>query len=196
MGCGAVNPQHKIRVEGDSFTQSGFGIMTGKPKKAQTQVDGIGVPDTSIFTAARHLCELAKNRVTLFDLNKLLYFVQLAAVGRYNRAIFKNEFELRENGPVSPDLNNRLEKYGDGNIDAGLIPAVGDGYLCDFSKGVIQVIWDRLGGLNKKQLGDISHSEGSAWKKLYEGENMPVSMRDIKNEYIERVQDKTAALTA
>ena len=72
--------------------------------------------DTSVFTAARYLCERSGWRISPQEVHKLLYLAQMLSLGDTGRPIFKEEFEARRNGPVCPELQKKLKWYGKGRI--------------------------------------------------------------------------------
>ena len=94
------------------------------------------VPNTSILTAARYLCELSDWKLSNIELQKLLYFAQTRSLGRDNSVIFQGDFEAWPMGPVSVDLYHKVKSYESGCVKD--IPEIIGDKLSSNSKSLLK----------------------------------------------------------
>lgn len=90
-------------------------------------------------------------------------------------------------GPVFPSLYKAIKQHGTDKIDSA-IPYYKEEQIKEEDAEILDMVWDKYGDFNAIQLMEMTHAEGTPWKKVYcEGCNSTISDIDIYNHYAEKL---------
>ena len=149
------------------------------------RADDIDLPDVSILAAAKYLSECSDQPLSNLQIQKMLYFAQMISIGQYNEAIFYDDFEAWENGPVNPGLYHVAKSCGGDRVTG--LPASPYTKLPDRSTALIGAVLQGLKTLSPKQLVNATHWHMGAWAKRFkEGANQLIQKPLIHGEYLAR----------
>lgn len=139
----------------------------------------------SASKAARRLCELSGWTVTNLELNKLLYFAQMIALGEKRESLVNGHFEAWDFGPVLPDVYHNAKIFGNKPVKPFLFGGRGpvEGWEPVFDRTM-----KAFGGLTGGQLVAESHWSKGAWAKHYRpgARGVQIPNDDIAAEYRKR----------
>jgi uncharacterized phage-associated protein/DNA-binding XRE family transcriptional regulator len=120
--------------------------------------------------------------VTNMKLNKLIYYIQMVSLGKYNKRLFKEKIEAWQYGPVCREIYDRYKSNNSAGIQI-LKPELKENeiILGDDQRLVIDTVVKNLGMLSAIQLMSKTHSE-LPWINAYtHGRNSEISLSDMKN---------------
>ena len=145
---------------------------------------GIGQPALRI---AKFLCEYSEWRLTNLSLQKILYLLEMAYLGKKGRSLIQEDFEAWAFGPVVPNVYERAKIFGSGPVE-NIFHAVRnlepDTDEAEFLRSHLPELLDLTAG----QLVTLTHWQGGAWSKTYRpgihGLRIPKSL--ILEEYARR----------
>lgn len=152
----------------------------------------------SVFTAAKHLCERSKGKLSDLELYRLLYVAQMTHLGTHDRVLFPEEFEAWEFGPVQPDLYHQINTNGESELRKTLnaAPKMLPGSL----KTVLDQTYEQSCQVDGDWIIAVTRWSEGAWAKTYDPENphQIISKELIKQEYLDRLAalDPKAGLKA
>lgn len=128
--------------------------------------------------------------ITPMKLQKMLYFVYRDYLKKTNKCIFNDRFETWKYGPVIPEVYDTFKKYKARPIKKFHYEPDGKTALgVELSKApifeeVFNDVWDKCKGLSGTYLSNLTHKDGSAWKKAFEEGRIYLSDDDILKEEI------------
>ena len=96
-------------------------------------------------------------------LNKLLYFAQGHALAELNHALFTNQIDAWDHGPVVAVVYKGFDKIVERAEQIGL----SDIHVSPEEMDIIMDVWDQYRGYTAKGLVDLTHEPGSPWKEVY-----------------------------
>lgn len=142
--------------------------------------------DRKLIGTARRICEIEGWGTTNLRLQKLLYICHMVCLGRLGRPLISQNFEAWTYGPVVPVLYHILKIYGAEPINEirlrhGEKPSPEE-------DAIIQEVCGLLKEATGGQLVSLTHKEGGAWSRNYNGGSSGniIKTDDIINEYRER----------
>lgn len=122
-----------------------------------------------IFDVANFFLKIVErdlgSTITHLKLQKLLYYAQGYHLAKYNKPIFKEDFQAWAHGPANPEIYNCYKKYGSSSIDD--FPTE----LYEFDEETIKFlskIWNTFGIYDGKYLEELTHNE-KPWKNARKG---------------------------
>ncbi|TCD53845.1 DUF4065 domain-containing protein [Alloscardovia theropitheci] len=118
--------------------------------------------------------------LTNLTLNKLVYFAQVEALRRDpHSALFTDEIQAWNYGPVEPVVYDTFKKYGSSRIFT--VPVHESSYEAT-AVNIVDTVMDKYGWMTAFDLVNYSHRAGSAWSKVYTGEHHRIiTISDILN---------------
>lgn len=130
--------------------------------------------------AMRRLCELSNWSLTNLEVQKLLYFAQMIALGRSGgtEPLTYEHFQAWDLGPVLPSVYQRAKIFGNKPIRPFLFD--GRGEVPEF-EDVLQETFKTFGHLTSSQLVAETHWKDGAWSEYYSAGSRGV---EIPNEAI------------
>jgi uncharacterized phage-associated protein len=139
----------------------------------------------SASKAARRLCELNDWTTTNLELNKLLFFAQMIALGEKSEPLIKGHFEAWDFGPVMPEVYHNAKIFGNKPVKPFLFSGRGpvEGWETVFKRTM-----EEFGDLTSGQLVAESHWNKGAWAKHYRpgARGIQIPNDDIAAEYKSR----------
>lgn len=141
----------------------------------------------TVYEVAGYIAKRANWQFSNLQLQKLVYLCQLFHMGHLDgRALFEEDFEAWEYGPVVPGLYHRLKVFGASPVAHYSGLPVAEFLDCAGEKAknivdqLIQIGLDATPG----QLVGYTHRKDGAWEKNYTGgHSAPITKSDILAEY-------------
>lgn len=116
--------------------------------------------------------------VSNMKLNKLLYYIQMISIGRYNIKMFDEQIEAWQHGPVIPSVYHR---YKDNYSNAITPPSINPtNKLSNIQVSVIDEVIKRYGAMSAYQLRNMTHSEMPWQNAISRGKSSEISLSDMK----------------
>lgn len=142
----------------------------------------------NVYDVARFF--LSKESMSHKKLEKLCYYAQAWYLANHGTPLVNNRFEAWVHGPVSPDLYTHYRDYG-----WAPIPQVSDKnfIFTNTELDLLEKVYETYGDYTADELEAISHKE-IPWLNArkgcdpYEYSRNPISMRDMRNYYGERIK--------
>lgn len=109
-----------------------------------------------------------ENDLTNMKINKLLYYAQGHSYERMNRALFNDNIEAWQNGPVVNGVYQNLKKYGNSTVS---VP-IGEYDPHIFSEDETELLLDvarEYGKYSASKLRNMTHERGTPWSNNYNG---------------------------
>lgn len=118
--------------------------------------------------------------LTNLSLNKLVYFAQVEALkSRPYKPLFDDCIQAWNYGPVEPVVYHVFKDRGTAQITVPSADIQNDDDL-PFAIAIVDFVAEKYGSLTAFDLVNISHSEGGAWRKKFNGtHNVPITIEDI-----------------
>ncbi len=124
----------------------------------------------------------AEHGISHMKLQKLVYCVHGWWLVYNQESLLLEKPEIWKFGPVFPSLYHVLKVFGTSPIKepvktspfADTAPIVSE--TDSNSKQLINWVWNRYGHLSAMALSDMTHKEGTAWRKVAEAKNFRVPM--------------------
>ena len=110
--------------------------------------------------------------VEITRLNKLLFFAQGHSLAELGHALFENQVDAWDHGPVVPVVFSGYDKI----VEKANKTGIEDIQATPEEMDLIMDVWDRYRGYNAKRLVDMTHEEGTPWSDIY--------MPGVKNAHI------------
>jgi uncharacterized phage-associated protein len=137
----------------------------------------------------------ASEGISHMKLQKLVYCVHGWWLAYNANALLQEKPEVWKFGPVFPSLYHELKIFGTTSIrepiktspfaeSAPVVPNTDNS-----SQQLIAWVWGRYGHLSAMALSDMTHKEGTAWRKIAESRNFRVPMglalddSDVREEF-------------
>jgi uncharacterized phage-associated protein len=116
--------------------------------------------------AMRRLCELSGWTLTNLEVQKLLYFAQMIALGKSKgrNPMTLEHFEAWDLGPVLPSAYRRVKVFGNKPIPPLLFG--GRGEVPEFEE-ILKEAYEAFGHLTASQLVAETHWKNGAWSEHY-----------------------------
>nr|DAU87370.1 MAG TPA: hypothetical protein [Caudoviricetes sp.] len=130
-------------------------------------------------------CALGEDPISNLQLQKILYYIQLNFLKRFNRCAFNDKIEAWRHGPVVKDVYKRYNIFGRHCI----IPFVANDNSSKFKsqdKEFIDQVIDVCTRLEPWELVDRSHTKGGPWDQTFDGtfdKEIPV---EVMREYVQK----------
>lgn len=96
-------------------------------------------------------------------LNKLLYFAQGHALSQLNHALFANQIDAWDHGPVVAVVYTGFDKIVDRTMQDG----IADVQISPDEMDIIMDVWDQYHGYSAKELVELTHEKGTPWADTY-----------------------------
>ncbi len=115
--------------------------------------------------------------ITNLKLQKILYFAQAYYIAKLGRALFSDDIEAWEYGPVVSRVYKKYRSNGSN-------PIIDDGKssLSEEDKKVVQIIWNTFGGYSASKLVNITHAH-TPWKEANKTSSQIISNKALKEYY-------------
>jgi uncharacterized phage-associated protein len=129
--------------------------------------------------------------LTQMQLQKLVYFAHGWHLANTGQPLSKAWFSAWKWGPVNTQIYNKFKKYGGKPITGLAKDQNGEAFpveFSDYSRKILDEVFDNLGQLNGPQLSKETHLPGSPWYKVWnngKGENAPIP-DDMIKDYFEQ----------
>ena len=121
--------------------------------------------------------------ITNMKLLKLLYFVYKKYLQDFSKSLFADRFETWDYGPVMPNIYQEFKKYGSSPIQDYFLDTSGNAFGIEETppiKDTIDYVWAKYIGKTGVELSEITHREGSAWRKAWDEHRAFLSDEDIR----------------
>ena len=125
----------------------------------------------------------AGDSITNLKLQKLLYYAQGAHLALTGTALFYEEIEAWQHGPVVPAVYDLLSKYGSSPVEFPA-PRKSIDTITTESKSILDEVYRVYGQFSAWKLRDMTHQE-DPWKSNQRRE--PISHGSLKNYFSENV---------
>jgi YD repeat-containing protein len=131
-----------------------------------------------------------KKNMTTMKLLKILWFANGYWFAITNKKLFAETFEAWRYGPVLPSVYHEFKRFGAYPIEKGT-------YSCDFDpykedeanknmlasdaqqlRKFLNKIWDMYGKFNANHLVNLTHQEGTPWRKVYNQDERFIEIPD------------------
>ena len=115
--------------------------------------------------------------ITNLKLNKLVYYTQVESLRCYGEALFCDDIEAWQYGPVVPEVYSVYKRFGRERIPreaaVDLLPKYAEEIVC--------TVASTYGKLTAFDLVSLSHRTGGAWERVYTPrENRTITLDDIR----------------
>ena len=142
----------------------------------------------SIYDAASFFIDVANSReddaMTNLKLNKLLYFAQGCHLARTGKALFDDQIEAWQLGPVVPTIYRKYKVCG-----RDPIAEADEGYsfsaLQAEERETLTDVMREFGCFTGNHLVTITHQPGTPWDQFYGGMNEEISHESMKAYFTE-----------
>lgn len=137
-----------------------------------------------VFCIAREICRNSNWTITNLELQKILYIAQMFSLGQRGTALFPNNIEAWDYGPVVPSIYHEFKFFGNLPIPLSAFPK-GECGICVEDATFISAISDLLKGLKGWELVAITHRDGGAWQQTYRPgiKHLVISQDAMREEY-------------
>ena len=156
------------------------------------------MPYKPVEIANTFLAKFSKeqNGISHMKLQKLVYCVHGWWLAYYDDSLLSERPEVWKYGPVFPSLYREFKVYGTNPINEAVKPSPFDDVAPvvkntdDETQKLIEWVWKRYGHLSAMALSDMTHKEGTAWRKVAEERNFRVPMglslsdKDVQEEFV------------
>jgi uncharacterized phage-associated protein len=112
-----------------------------------------------------------KEGITNLKLQKMLYFADAVYLAFFGKALFKDEIQAWDLGPVVPTVYKIFSKFGDQPIHAESVADCLDPDLHEF----LREVWNTFGKYSATELVNISHMH-APWKNNYKQDKKNVAI--------------------
>ena len=120
-------------------------------------------------------------------LNKLLYFAQGHALSELGHALFSNEIDAWDHGPVVSVVWKGFDKILENTGKTGIT----DITLSPEEMELILNVWEQYRGYSAKELVDMTHETGTPWRDVYDptvlNAHIPI---ELIRQYFQRPENK------
>jgi len=116
---------------------------------------------------------------------KLLYFVFRDYLQKYREMLFVDRFEVWPYGPVLVNVYYEFKRYGARAVSGFYEDTSGNVFIITETPeltNVIDDVWYRYHDKSGIDLSNITHQEGSAWRKAWEANKEYLDYEDIIND--------------
>lgn len=163
------------------------GQIVSFEKSTQQQSKVLAVCDY-VISKLYKLLDDDSYELTNLKLQKLLYYIQMEYLGKFDKVLFEHKFVAWEHGPVHPDVYNRFKESDHYGIDPeGIIPPSN---LSREEESAIDQVIIELGGATAWELRELTHEE-TPWEKRHQyKKNNPITIEDLKEFYPEYLKLK------
>ena len=124
----------------------------------------------------------ASKPITALKLQKIIYFIYGYGLAKYNKVLFNANFKAWRYGPVDETIYQEFKSYGGEDITSFAKDAKGYSYFPNWILSenvelyeVVNIVWDKYKNYAGDKLVDLTHQEGSAWKKTKSNEIIEIS---------------------
>ncbi|MDY3205918.1 MAG: DUF4065 domain-containing protein [Arcobacter sp.] len=141
-----------------------------KMKKNNSKV--IASENISVFDIADFFIRIASQKmiddnlsegITHLKLQKILYFAQAVYLSIYNKALFNEEIQSWQYGPVIKEVYSKYSRKGNSTITTSNFEyKIDDKKIAEFLKSV----WELFGKYSAYELINITHNH-APWKESY-----------------------------
>jgi uncharacterized phage-associated protein len=157
--------------------------------------------DNKILDVANYFLRIvdrdAGSSITPLKLQKILYYAQGFYLAKYNKHLFRNDFQAWVHGPANKKVYDKYRSYGSDAID---FPKE-DINLKEDVKRHLDLIWGMFGIYDAKYLEFLTHQE-TPWinaRKGYENSAICheiITKESMKNYFLERINEYEECLQA
>lgn len=120
--------------------------------------------------AAKHLCKKTNWELTLLELQHMLYLSNMGYLATTGDVLVDEKFQASKYGPICPSLHHSFIQYGN-----DFIPKTAFGWFDrDLNEEkhsreitILSKVAESFSPPSLGKLVDVTHREGSAWKKNY-----------------------------
>ncbi len=163
-------------------------------------------PAAAIANEFFWLAEQGAEPLTQMQVQKLVYFAHGWNLAITGEPLINERVEAWEYGPVVKSLYKDLREYGSGPIGRPLVepdweslnslitPTIDDGPdpdTNDFTKALVQKIWDTYGRFKAFQLSEMTHVPDSPWSEA-RNTGMQFIPDDRIRKYFESLKDQSS----
>jgi uncharacterized phage-associated protein len=142
-------------------------------------------------SACKFICTQGEWRVTNLQLQNILYMAQMYYMGEHGgERLVETHFEARDDGPVSPSLDDMAKSFGGAPVKDVFFDA--REFCPEDSRGILlEAVCADLLKRTLAELVDITNWQHGAWAKNYLAGADPALIpdRDIVKEYQDRVAE-------
>ena len=125
-------------------------------------------------------------------LNKMLYFAQGHALSELGHALFTNQIDAWEHGPVVSVVFNGFEKIIEATDELG----IEDIKINPEDMEIILDVWSRYGGYKARELVDLTHQTGTPWADSYiQGKKNVHIPQDLIKRYFSKPENRLRRVT-
>ncbi|MCL2575139.1 MAG: DUF4065 domain-containing protein [Defluviitaleaceae bacterium] len=123
--------------------------------------------------------------ITPMKLQKLLYLVYARYLYLSGTPLFLNKFEVWQYGPVEREVYEYFKNFrwrpinNYAKIDGKFLVVNEDS---DFFRNVIDEVWLKYRNVDAWELSDMTHGEGTAWKKMREISSWIIGDTEIRED--------------
>ena len=130
-----------------------------------------------------------KISVTPMKLQKLIYFVYRKFLQDYGKPILSDNFLVWQYGPVLQSVYDEFKSFRANIITRFAKDANNNVYVVNESlnkelSSVITDVWDKYKQYSGIYLSELTHRQGTAWRKARERNDEILLLEDIKNEIV------------
>lgn len=121
--------------------------------------------------------------LTNLKLQKLLYFAQGKYLAKFGKPLFDEEVEAWDYGPVVKSVYHQFKHCGAFPITAFDIKT--QTALPDDKAQFLNEIWEEYAKYSAGYLVDLTHEEGSPWRKHYKnGQNTVIPRNELQQYFL------------
>lgn len=130
--------------------------------------------------------------IDITRLNKLLYFTQGHALAELGYALFTNEIDAWNFGPVVSVVYSNFKKI----VEKTERDGIGDIPITPEEMDLIMDVWEQYRTFSASELVRLTHKEGTPWKAVYDPKekNKHIPMELIR-EYFSRPENRLHTLS-
>lgn len=168
---------------------------------------GMGYPAAAIANELLELARLDGKKLTPMQVQKLVYFAHGWNLALTGEPLIDERIEAWEYGPVVKSLYKDFREFGSGFITklakapdldgaeySWTTPCIDDGpddELNEFTKALVQKIWEVYGGYSAFRLSEMTHAETSPWTAARRNPHQFIPDDSIRDYFKQMNLDKT-----
>lgn len=126
--------------------------------------------------------------ITPMKLQKLLYYAQGAFLAIDNKALFDEEIEVWDHGPVIPSIYQKYKKYSSGGIKKSESETPEN--MDDHTYAMLFGIYEKYGKFSASQLRNMTHYEDPYIQASEDGNSKIISKESMRKYFSSTVYKK------
>ncbi|MBU2915864.1 Panacea domain-containing protein [Reichenbachiella agariperforans] len=121
---------------------------------------------------------------------KLTYIAHGYYLGFFNKPLIQNRVQAWKYGPVIPELYGVIKRFGTSSVDIELMDLYSEKDLSEKDEEFISLLWNAYKGSSGTKLSALTHTKGSPWSQVFNGQHNVDIPNDIIADYYSNLINK------